>query len=131
MNPRSSRGEVGMTPLTYQILVALAGSELHGYGIIKDLEDRNGAGSVPSTGALYLALQRMEEGGLVEESPKRPSVAEDDARRRYYRLTAVGRQAAVEETSRLANLVGVARDRRLITGRALSKVLPTEAGHGR
>jgi DNA-binding PadR family transcriptional regulator len=131
MTRRTVRADGGMTPLTYEILVALAGGELHGYGIIKDLEERNGQGAVPSTGALYLALQRMEDGGLVEESAKRPTPAEDDARRRYYRLTATGRQAAVEETSRLASLVGVARDRRLITSRALSKFLSTEAGHGR
>lgn len=131
MGRRKTGADGGITPLTYQILVALASGDLHGYGIIKDIEERNGPGAVPSTGALYLALQRMEDGGLVEESTRRPSRATDDGRRRYYRLTAEGRRAAQQETTRLAGLVGVARDRRLITTRALSKVLPTESGHGR
>ena len=48
-----------MTPLTYQILLALADASRHGYGIIKELEARLGSSAVPSTGALYLALQRM------------------------------------------------------------------------
>ncbi len=113
------------------MLLALAGSELHGYGIIKDIEERSGAGAVPSTGALYLALQRLQEAGLVEESGSRPSLEADDARRRYYRLTPEGRAAAVDESARLAVLVGVAHERRLISTRALAKLLPTGGAHGR
>ena len=79
----------GMTPLTYQILLALADGDRHGYGIIKEIEERSGAGAAPSTGALYLALQRIAGDDLIAESPERPS-GEDDARRRYYRLTEVG-----------------------------------------
>jgi DNA-binding PadR family transcriptional regulator len=109
-----------LTPFSYEILVALAGGDLHGYGILKDIEERNGEGAVPSTGALYLALQRIEEAGLIVES-KRQSA---DARRRYYRLTAAGRETARRETTRLAGLVGVARDRELITPAALSRALP-------
>jgi DNA-binding PadR family transcriptional regulator len=130
MMARGNAGDSGMTPFSYQILVALAGEELHGYGIIKDIEARNGEGSVPSTGALYLALQRLEEGGLIEESPSLPG-PDDDARRRYYRLTESGREMAVAETARLADLVGVARERRLITTRALSRILPSGGSHGR
>jgi DNA-binding PadR family transcriptional regulator len=118
----------GMTPMSYQILLALAGGELHGYGIIKDIEARSGAGTVPSTGAMYLALQRLEESGLIEGAARRG--AEEDARRRYYRLTEPGRQRAVEETTRLAQLVGAAHERRLIGTRLLSKLVPG-GGHGR
>jgi DNA-binding PadR family transcriptional regulator len=101
-----------MTALTYQILVALADDDRHGYGIIKEIEGRAGEGSAPSTGALYLALQRMESTGLVEEAdrPKRG----DDARRRYYRITRLGREAAVEESERLAALVSAARAKKLL-----------------
>jgi DNA-binding PadR family transcriptional regulator len=105
------------TPLTYQILLALADADRHGYGIIKELEARFGAGSAPSTGALYLALQRMEQEGLVTESPARPARG-DDARRRYYRLTRSGRAAAAAESKRLAALVRTARQKKLLPGGA-------------
>ena len=102
-----------ITPLTYQILMALADADRHGYGIIKEIECQMGPGAAPSTGALYLALQRMEQDGLVQEAPARPK--EDDARRRYYRLTRSGRAAAVEESARLAALVKIARQKKLLT----------------
>jgi DNA-binding PadR family transcriptional regulator len=116
-----------VTPMSYQILVALAGGELHGYGIIKDIESRSGEGSVPSTGALYLALQRLEESGLIEGG--RRGVGED-TRRKYYRLTESGRETAIEETARLARLVGAAHERRLIASRQLAKLMPG-GGHAR
>ena len=91
-----------LTPLTYQILLALADRDRHGYGIIKEIEGRAGRSSTPSTGALYLALQRMEVDGLVAEAPERPDSVDDDARRRYYRITARGRKLAREESVRRA-----------------------------
>jgi DNA-binding PadR family transcriptional regulator len=103
---------MSLTPLTYDILLALADERRHGYGIIKEIEARAGAASVPSTGALYLALQRMETEGLVAEAP-RPK-EDDDARRRYYRITGQGRAAAESESARLAELVAVARAKRLL-----------------
>ena len=107
----------GTTPLTFQILLALADSARHGYGIIKEIEERSGSGAAPSTGAMYLALQRMETDGLISESAERPST-EDDARRKYYSLTEAGRALAEEESVRLAALVATARDKKLITGGA-------------
>ena len=101
------------TPLTYQILLALADGDRHGYGIIKEIESR--AASAPSTGAMYLALQRMEADGLIEEAPDRPADA-DDARRRYYRLTKRGREVAEEESIRLAGLMATARAKNLLGG---------------
>jgi DNA-binding PadR family transcriptional regulator len=106
-----------ITPLTYQILLALASADAHGYGIIKEIEEQAGAASAPTTGALYLALQRMEHEGLIEESVRRPR-ADDDQRRRYYRLTRRGREAAREESARLAALVAVARRKNLLPARA-------------
>jgi len=99
------------TALTYDILLALADTDRHGYGIIKEIEQSGG--SPPSTGALYLALQRMEGEGLIEEAPERP--AEDvDARRRYHRITQRGREAAEQESIRLAALVSTARAKRVL-----------------
>ena len=105
----------GITPLTYQILLALADGSGHGYGIIKEIEQRSGYASAPSTGALYLALQRMEGEGLIREAPARPG---DDARRRYYRLSVKGRQLAEQESMHLAVLVAAARDKKLLAGGA-------------
>ena len=104
---------MSLTPLTYQILVALADADRHGYGIIKEIEDRAGPAAAPSTGALYLALQRMETQGLVEDAPDRPR-ADEDARRRYYRITREGRRAAEAESARLAALVATARRKDLL-----------------
>lgn len=104
---------IEMTPLTYQILLALADEPRHGYGIIKEIERRSGRASAPSTGALYLALQRMERDGLIEEAPDRSS--ETDARRSHsYRMTGAGRAAAREESRRLAALVADARAKKLL-----------------
>lgn len=100
-----------LTDLTYQILLALAARDLHGYGIIREMEARGGTTAVPSTGALYLALQRMSADGLVEDGP---APADADARRRYYRITKAGRAAARHETSRLHRLLETARKRNLL-----------------
>ncbi len=104
-----------MTPLTFRILLALADANRHGYGIIKEIEQRDGPEAAPSTGAMYLALQRMEADGLIEEAPS-PSTA-DDARRRYYALTPAGRSEAEAESARLAALVAVARAKKLLVAR--------------
>jgi len=102
-----------VTPLTYSILLALADDPRHGYGIIKEMEARGG--SAPSTGALYLALQRMESEGLIQEAAA-AGQASDDSRRRYWRLTRVGREAAKNESLRLQALVAAARDKDLLAG---------------
>ncbi len=105
----------GMTPLTYEILLALADESRHGYGIIKEIEERSGAGAAPSTGALYLALQRMQTDALIEETAAGPGA---DARRKYYRLTLKGRDHAEAESVRLAELVVAARRKNLLAGGA-------------
>jgi DNA-binding PadR family transcriptional regulator len=106
---------MALTPLTFDILLTLADEARHGYGIIREIEERSGAESAPSTGALYLALQRLEAEGLIEEdNGRRP--AGDDRRRRYYRITRRGREAAAEEAGRLAGLVTAARRKKLLTG---------------
>ncbi|NNF27728.1 MAG: PadR family transcriptional regulator [Gemmatimonadetes bacterium] len=103
---------LSLTPLTFHVLLALADANRHGYGIIKEIAARAGARAAPTTGALYLALQRMEGEGLVEGDAKGP--ADADARRRYYRLTAKGKEAARQETRRLSGLVSQARAKNLV-----------------
>ncbi|MEM7415253.1 MAG: PadR family transcriptional regulator [Gemmatimonadota bacterium] len=101
-----------LTPLTFDILLALADEDRHGYGIIKEIEDRSRADAAPSTGAMYLALKRMQGEGLLELSDR---VDPADARRRYYRLTEMGRIHAELESRRLESLVVAARSKRLLT----------------
>lgn len=115
MSAESAESHLPLTPLSYQILVALAGRPRHGYAIIKEIEEREGGATVPSTGALYLALQRMEADGLIGSAE--PPSDETDARRRYYRLTELGRDVAAAESVRLAGLVDAARSRKLLPGR--------------
>jgi DNA-binding PadR family transcriptional regulator len=105
-----------ITALTYQVLLALADADRHGYGIIKEIEEREGEDAAPSTGALYLALQRMEREGLIAEgAAPRPG---DDARRRYYTVTPLGRSVGEQESARLAGLVRIARQKKLLAREA-------------
>lgn len=99
-----------MTPLSTAILFALAGGASHGYAIIKDIEESTNGDMRPRTGSMYLALARLLDDGLIEETDGKT----DDARRRYYRLTPEGRAAARAEAERLANLVRMASAKKLI-----------------
>jgi len=109
-----------LTPLSFQILVALADGPKHGYGILKEIEEASGERLKSSTGTLYLAIQRLEQERLIEEDE---AVAAGDSRRRYYRLTPDGREVAVAETRRLASLLGVARGKKLVGARQLEGLL--------
>jgi len=114
-----------LTPLSFHILLALTDQARHGYGIIKEIEVRTDGRANPSTGSLYLALQRMEQDGLIEDAPDPPG-PEVDARRRYYRITRAGRAAAAAESRRMAELVGVAMEKRLLGEGALKDLLAVE-----
>jgi DNA-binding PadR family transcriptional regulator len=99
-----------LTPLSAAILFALAGGASHGYAIIKDIEESTNGEMRPRTGSMYLALHRLVEDGLIEETGGR----DDDERRRYYRLTTEGRAAARTEAERMANLVRMASEKKLL-----------------
>ncbi len=100
------------------ILLALADEERHGYGIMLEIEARTGGAFRPGSGTLYGTLKRLLESGLVEESGERPDPDLDDSRRRYYRLTALGRGVLKAEMKRLEQLVGVGRMKRVLPGRS-------------
>src|SRR5215211_1038511 len=102
-----------LPPATFHILVALAREDRHGYAIIQDVEQRTGGELRLSAGTLYRSIQRMLEQGLLVESTRRPAPAEDDERRRYYRLTPFGTAVARAEARRLSELVRMARARGL------------------
>jgi DNA-binding PadR family transcriptional regulator len=112
----SAESFLPLTAVVFEILLALAGGELHGYDIMREVESRSGGGVVLHAGTLYRALARLLRARLVEELDERPDRRMDDERRRYYRLTKLGREVAVAEARRLASQVDAARSRRLLKG---------------
>jgi DNA-binding PadR family transcriptional regulator len=90
-----------LSPLAYQILLALVAHDRHGYLIRKAIDAQTGGGMRPGPGSLYSAIRRLEDQGFIEESRWRPHADLDDQRRRYYRLTPSGRAALRAETERL------------------------------
>jgi DNA-binding PadR family transcriptional regulator len=103
-----------VTPVEFYILLAVADDSRHGYAIMRQVEaDSEGAVRL-GPGTLYTAIQRLLEYGFIREVESRVDPNLDDARRKYYRLTARGRVAAVTEAERLAGLVRLARAKRLV-----------------
>jgi DNA-binding PadR family transcriptional regulator len=102
-----------LTPLSFHILLALADDDRHGYGIIKEVRERTNGEVNPGAGTLYAAVQRLLDDDVIVETSDRPAIG-DDERRRYYRLTALGRQVARAEALRLARVIRIASDKKLI-----------------
>ena len=106
-----------LTPAEFHILLALAGGEMHGYGIMREVAGRTDGAVRLGPGTPYGSIKRMTAGRLIEECGKRPDPELDDERRRYYRLTQFGRRVASAEAHRLASLVRAARARKLLGAR--------------
>ena len=106
-----------LTPVSFEILLALAGGEQHGYAVMLDVERRTSGGISLHAGSLYRALNRLLAAGLIEELEERPDREHDDERRRYYRLSPKGVEVARGEARRLELLVDAARQRQLLPGR--------------
>jgi len=98
-----------LTPAMFQVLVALADGEKHGYAVIKDVARRTDGKVRLRAGTLYTVIRRFVDDGLIQESSERPDPALDDERRRYYRLTDRGRAVAVAEARRMADTLAQAR----------------------
>ena len=103
-----------LTPVAFEILLALADGEQHGYSIMREVERRSGGGVVLHPGTLYRALARLLESHLIEEREERPDPEHDDERRRYYQLSALGIAVARAEAERLASQLTAARARKLL-----------------
>jgi DNA-binding PadR family transcriptional regulator len=105
-----------LSPQAFHILVALAERDQHGYGIMQDVAERTGGELRLSPGTLYGSIKRLlEQGWIVElRESQRPEKSQDDERRRYYRLTALGRKTAMAEVNRLSKLVKQARSHGLV-----------------
>ena len=98
-----------LTPAVLDIMVALGNEELHGYAIMQEVRRRTDGQRRLAPGTLYRSLKQMEQRGWVAQSEERPEPSLDDERRRYYRLTEIGRRVALAEVERLEGLVGAAR----------------------
>lgn len=111
-----------LTPFAFQVLLALADGERHGYAIIKEVEERSGGSVKLRTGTLYTLLQRLLDEQLIGEQGSVPATSEPggpaaraDSRRRYYGLTALGDAVLRAEAQRLEGLIGDARRKHVLS----------------
>jgi DNA-binding PadR family transcriptional regulator len=119
-NSKESHVRLPLPPAVFQILVALADQDRHGYAIMQDVAERTGGEMKLSPGTLYGSIKRMLEDDLIVELDDRPDPENDDERRRYYRLTRSGREVARAETDRLTTLLRQARAAGLAPKRSTS-----------
>jgi DNA-binding PadR family transcriptional regulator len=94
-----------LKPNWFHVLLSLADQEQHGYGIMQEVLERTGGKVRLWPATLYGTMKRLIEEGLIAESRERPAAELDDARRRYYQLTPLGRQVLAGESERLEDLV--------------------------
>jgi DNA-binding PadR family transcriptional regulator len=120
--PLTSRSPGALSNQVFQILLSLSDGPRHGYAIIQDIRQRTDDEVRLTASTLYDALARLADQSWIEETDA-PEAAEarepvrHDSRRRYYRLTRLGRQAAIDETARLQRLLEMAREKKLAPGR--------------
>jgi DNA-binding PadR family transcriptional regulator len=105
-----------LQPTAFHILLSLADEDRHGYAIIQDIARRTNGEIKLSAGTLYRSIQRMQEQGLIIETRTRPAPEEDDERRRYYRITPLGKAVAQAEVRRLKALLKMARSCGVVPG---------------
>jgi DNA-binding PadR family transcriptional regulator len=103
-----------LTPTMFEVLIALADGEKHGYAIIKEISRRTGGQAVLGAGTLYAIIRRFVDEEIIEETVERPDPALDDERRRYYRLTDFGRAVARAEAARMEKALRMARSKQLL-----------------
>jgi DNA-binding PadR family transcriptional regulator len=112
--PRAVDAFLPLTPPMLHTLVALADGDKHGYAILKEIARRTEGAVRLSAGTLYALVRRATADGLIVETDERPDPALDDERRRYYRLTPLGRRVAAAEVDRLESIVEMARAKKLV-----------------
>jgi DNA-binding PadR family transcriptional regulator len=107
-----------LPPATFHILVALADDDRHGYAVIKDVAARTGGTLTLSAGTLYRSIDRMARQGLIREVSARPARDMDDERRRYCRISPLGREVVRAEARGLAQMLELARAKGLAPRKA-------------
>jgi len=103
-----------LTPAVFHILMSLADQDLHGYGIMKEVERHSNGRVQLKPGTLYQAIKRLLIAGLILEADERADTKVSDERRRYYRLSNFGKKVMSEEAERLERLVNLARVKRIL-----------------
>ena len=114
---RTPESFLPLKPHWFHVLLSLADQEQHGYGIMQEVLDRTGGKVRLWPATLYGTIKRLTDADLIEESDARPEPDQDDARRRYYRLTPFGRRVLAAESERLQDLVRVIRSKRALCPR--------------
>jgi DNA-binding PadR family transcriptional regulator len=112
-----------LTPAVFHILLALADEDRHGYGIMLEIAGRTNKAVLMGPGTLYGTIKRMLESGLIEECGERVDSTLSDERRRYYRITQKGRNAAAAEAERLQSLLRMARSKSVLKNTQTAKGL--------
>ena len=112
---RKAENPLPLSEAAFEILLALSDRQRHGYAILKEVERRTEGRVVLHPGTLYRGLNRMLAQGWIEELDERPDPELDDERRRYYRITTLGKEVAGAEAKRLASQVAAARARKLVS----------------
>ena len=100
----------------FHILLSLSGNDLHGYAIMREVEEQTNGRMRLGPGTLYSSIQALLEEGMIEEIDGAGDSDGTDGRRRYYRLTSLGRKLARCEAERLADLLRVARTKKILRG---------------
>jgi DNA-binding PadR family transcriptional regulator len=103
-----------LTPAMFNVLLALADGDKHGYAVLKEVAEQTAGEVQLSTGTLYGIIKRLLADGLIVEVRHSPAIENDDQRRRYYHLTDAGRGVALAEAERLERLVARARSKQLV-----------------
>ena len=103
-----------LTPAAFHIMLVLTDGENHGYAIMREIAENTQGKMRLGPGSLYGTIKRMLADGWIEEADERPDPQLDDERRRYYRLTSVGRKLVQAEAERLEQLVSIARGKKLL-----------------
>ncbi len=109
------RSFLPLKPDLFHILLALSEQELHGYGIMKAVEQSTDRQIVLDPSPLYRRLRRLLQLGIVAESGRRPAADLDDERRRYYRLTDLGRRVLTADAARMVALSNTSAVRALVS----------------
>lgn len=114
---RDPRELLPLTPVVLHILLAVSRGERHGYAIAQEVERDSDGQLKVGPGTLYGSIQRMLDAELIEEANRgrrSRAQADEDERRRYYRVTSFGRRVLELELSRLAEVVAIARRKQLL-----------------
>lgn len=112
-----------LTESVFHILLGLTDKERHGYGIMQEVKRRTNGKVKLGPGTLYGSIKRLLAGRWIEESVERPDPSINDERRRYYRLTELGRGIAAAEARRIADLVHQAQEKNLLPDDAVGKLV--------